>query len=60
MANKRLRIRGRFVTREQAFQILGLTATDLLENFQIQEMLTQHADEPVKLNSFIESGASDG
>lgn len=32
VADKRLRIKGRFVTKEQAFEILGLTQQDLLDN----------------------------
>lgn len=40
VAEKRLRIKGRFVTRDQAFEILGLTQEMLLDNSKIQEMLT--------------------
>lgn len=32
VADKRLRIKGRFVTKEQAFEILGLNQNELLEN----------------------------
>lgn len=32
VADKRLRIKGRFVTKEQAFEILGLTQNELLDN----------------------------
>jgi hypothetical protein len=32
VAEKRLRIKGRFVTKEQAFQILGLSQEELLDN----------------------------
>ena len=32
VAEKRLRIKGRFVTREQAFEILGISQSDLLRN----------------------------
>lgn len=32
VAEKRLRIKGRFVTREQAFEILGLSQEELLDN----------------------------
>lgn len=32
VADKRLRIKGRFVTKEQAFQILGLSQEELLDN----------------------------
>jgi hypothetical protein len=43
-AVKRLRIQGKFVTKEQAFEILGLTADQLLGNDLIQGLLTQHSD----------------
>jgi len=56
VADKRLRIKGRFVTKEQAFEILGLTRDQLLDNERIQELLTQHAANPLKINSLIESG----
>lgn len=32
VAEKRLRIKGRFVTKQQAFEILGLTQDDLKSN----------------------------
>ena len=32
VAEKRLRIKGRFVTKEQAFQILGLSQEELLDS----------------------------
>jgi hypothetical protein len=32
VADKRLRIKGRFVTRVQAFEILGLSKEDLLDS----------------------------
>jgi hypothetical protein len=32
VAEKRLRIKGRFVTKEQAFQILGISADELKGN----------------------------
>lgn len=35
VAEKRLRIKGRFVTKEQAFEILGLTQDQLLDNIRI-------------------------
>ena len=35
VAEKRLRIKGRFVTKEQAFEILGLTQDQLLDNAKI-------------------------
>ena len=35
VAEKRLRIKGRFVTKEQAFEILGLTSAELKSNSTI-------------------------
>ena len=58
MAEKRLRIKGRFVTKDQAFEILGLTQDELLSSDMIQQLLTQHADDPMQLNSTVEG--SDG
>ncbi len=51
VADKRLRIKGRFVKPEQAFQILGLSQADLLDNQTIQELLTQYYEEAIQLNS---------
>lgn len=56
VAQKRLRIKGRFVTKEQAFEILGLSKEDLHDNVQLQELLTQFASDElneVKLNTII-------
>ena len=36
VAEKRLRIAGRFVTKDQAFKILGLAPEQLLDNVVIQ------------------------
>ena len=55
VADKRLRIKGRFVTKDQAFEILGLSQEELLDNDSIQQLLTQLADDPIQLNSVIES-----
>ena len=43
MAEKRLRIKGRFVTRQQAFEILGITYDELKSNEIIQKLLETHA-----------------
>jgi len=40
VAEKRLRIKGRFVTKDQAFEILGLTQDELLSSDMIQQLLT--------------------
>lgn len=60
VADKRLRIKGRFVTKEQAFEILGLTQNELLDNEMIQQLLTQYADDPMQMNSLIESQKNGG
>jgi len=39
VASRRLRIKGRFVTRDQAFQILGLTQDEIMSNDLIQGLL---------------------
>ena len=43
VAEKRLRIKGRFVTRQQAFEILGITYDELKSNEIIQKLLESHA-----------------
>lgn len=42
VAEKRLRIKGRFVTKQQAFEILGLREDDLKTNESLQKLLEQH------------------
>ena len=39
VAEKRLRIKGRFVTKQQAFEILGIKENDLLNNDSLQRLL---------------------
>jgi hypothetical protein len=42
------------VTEEKAFEILGLNRDELLSKDEIQEMLTQHAEQPsLKIESTI-------
>lgn len=60
VAEKRLRIKGRFVTKDQAFEILGITSDELKENEIIQRLLENHADglssfPMMQLNSLFES-----
>jgi UTP-glucose-1-phosphate uridylyltransferase len=58
VAEKRLRIKGRFVTKKQAFEILGLTSAELKNNEIIQKLLESHAsfNQPnFQLNSLVES-----
>ena len=44
VADKRLRIKGRFVTREQAFEILGTNAKDILKNEYLMELIKSKSD----------------
>lgn len=44
VAEKRLRIKGRFVTKSQAFEILGITSDELRGNEIIQKLLENHAN----------------
>ena len=60
VAEKRLRIKGRFVTKEQACQILGITQNELLDNVKIQELLTAHASNPMKVTSLVEDRENEG
>lgn len=60
VAEKRLRIKGRFVTKDQAFEILGLTQNELLDNQMIQELLTKHSEDPLQMNSLVESSKNGG
>lgn len=43
VAEKRLRIKGRFVTKTQAFDILGISSAELRNNEIIQKLLENHA-----------------
>jgi hypothetical protein len=52
VAEKRLRIKGRFVTREQAYEILGLTQIQLKSNEIIQRLLENHS---LQVNTLVES-----
>lgn len=54
VAEKRLRIKGRFVTRQQAFEILGITYDELKGNDIIQRLLESHAN----MIDFENGGAS--
>jgi len=51
VAQKRLRIKGRFVTKEQAYEMLGLDPTELKSNEFIQKLLEKQF---VELNSLVE------
>ena len=60
MAEKRLRIEGRFVTKVQAFEILGMGQNELLNNNRIQELLVRHSDQKKKVNTFIQDDKKGG
>ena len=49
VAVKRLRIAGKFVTKERAFKILGIEPEELLDNVMIQELLNKHDQELSRL-----------
>jgi len=44
VADKRLRIKGRFVTREQAYAILGTTAEDLAKNELLKSLISTNSN----------------
>ena len=47
------------MTREQAFQILGITSEELQNHEVIQKLLDANADH-IQLNSLFEGGAAEG
>lgn len=59
VAEKRLRIEGRFVTKKQAYEILGMEEEDLLSHKAIQELLIKHVEEK-KITSHIQAEKSGG
>jgi hypothetical protein len=56
VAEKRLRIKGRFVTKEQAFAILGVSQQELLSIENVQGLLSKLANDPIRLNTIFENG----
>ena len=54
VATQRLRVKGRFMTKQQALKVLGLTQDELLENADIQRLLTEHHDNQTNLVSIFE------
>ena len=57
---KRLRISGKFVTKKQAFQILGVNEEELLSNGDIQKLLTMHAGHQQRVKSIIQNSRDGG
>ena len=58
VAEKRLRIKGRFVTKQQAFEMLGISSDELKSNEIIQKLLESHFDsdnQQIQLNSLVEN-----
>ena len=53
VAERRLRIAGRFVTKEQAFKILGLAPEELLDNVMIQQLLNKHNEDQNRLDTTV-------
>ena len=60
VAERRLRIEGRFVTKKQAYEILGMDEGSLQNADTIQELLTAHANDKKKINSNIQASKSGG
>ena len=60
VANKRLRVEGRFVTKQKAFELLGLTQEDLLGNETIQDLLNVWSSGHKSFNSVIQNDKKGG
>ena len=60
VANKRLRVEGRFVTKHQALLLLGLTQEDLLGNETIQDLLNVWSSGHRSFNSVIQNDKKGG
>ena len=62
VAQQRLRIKGRFMTRVQALAELGLTQDQLMENSEIQRLLTDHHNNKgkIEIDSMFEKQSSNG
>ena len=56
VADKKLRVGGKFVTREQAFECLGLSQNELLTNTAIQDLLREQTDKNSALKSVVQHG----
>ena len=56
VADKKLRVGGKFVTREQAFKCLGLSQNELLTNTAVQELLKEQTDISSTLKSVVQHG----
>ena len=55
VSEKRLRIGGRFVTKQRAFEILGITQSDLLACPYMQELLNKEGTQGKLLKSSIKN-----
>ena len=55
VANRRLRIAGRFVTKQQAFEILGLAPEELLDNLMIQQLLNKHNEDQNRVDTTVKN-----
>ena len=60
MSEKRLRIGGRFVTKQKAFEILGITQSDLLSCPYMQELLNKECAQGKQLASSIKNDKRGG
>ena len=55
VAQKRLRVKGRFMTKAQALEALGMTQDQLMQHEEIQQLLNDHCNAEVNFSSFLTS-----
>ena len=55
VADKRLRVKGRFVTQQQAMEMLGLTSEDLRNSVELQRLYNDPTSMQTRLDSIFQS-----
>ena len=55
VADKRLRVKGRFVTNDQALKLLGITYEDLRESKELQQLFEDQASVQYRLDSIFQA-----
>ena len=55
VADKRLRVKGRFVTHSQAMKMLGLTYEDLKNSVELQRLCSDPASMQTRLDSIFQA-----
>ena len=55
VADKRLRVKGRFVTHQQAMKMLGLTDCDLRNSVELQRLCSDPASMQTRLDSVFQA-----